>query len=123
MIEYRKSEIECWYFLFDITRNNTLEIWILTGSFEAEKELHVFTYSNQGTLVNIMDAPGDYSGFYLGGDYIIQWKTHMGYEAWIKYYYMNNQMCSDVIYENQDTIDYTSPSEPYIELIPWELIL
>lgn len=108
------------YFLFDITGDGVPEVWIKSGSCEADYKLSVYTYDN-GISVIQEGEEGDagHSGFYEGENYILQVSGHMGYATWVKLTYQNGKIKYDVVFEENlnesGDDDYTEPSEKPIE--------
>ena len=107
------------YFLFDITGDGIPELWIESGTCEADHALSVYTYDKK---LSILDAGEEgnasHSGFCRGDDYILQVCGHMGYQAWSKITYSNGTIKSEVIFEEDlnesGKDDYTEPSEPAV---------
>ena len=113
------------YFLFDITGDGIPELWIESGTCEADHALSVYTYDKK---LSILDAGEEgnasHSGFCRGDDYILQVCGHMGYQAWSKITYSNGTIKSEVIFEEDlnesGKDDYTEPSEPAVESYPFD---
>lgn len=113
------------YFLFDITGDGIPELWIESGTCEADHALSVYTYDEK---LSILDAGEEgnasHSGFCRGDDYILQVCGHMGYQAWSKITYSNGTLKSEVIFEEDlnesGKDDYTEPSEPAVESYPFD---
>lgn len=111
----RKND-DCWYFFFDINRDGTPELWVKTGTCEADYMLHVYTYDNG--MRQIYEGGAGHSSFYSGTNYIIQICAHMGYSSWSKIYYdgkiKEKEIFSEYIEGSAD--DYKEPKEPFIQM-------
>lgn len=108
------------YFLFDITGDGVPEVWIKSGSCEADYKLSVYTYDN-GISVIQEGEEGDAgnSVFYKGANYILQVSGHMGYASWVKITCNSGKLNYNVVFEediNESGQDgYTEPKEIPIE--------
>ena len=112
-----------YYFLFDITGDGIPEIWIVSGTCEADYKLSVFTYDNGMVVIDAgEEGNAGHSSFYRGKDYIIRLSAHMGYANWKKITYRNGRLKRDDVFEedlNQSgKEDYTVPSEAPVETHP-----
>ena len=113
------------YFLFDITGDGIPELWIESGTCEADHALSVYTYDEK---LSILDAGEEgnasHSGFCRGDDYILQVCGHMGYQAWSKITYSNRKLKCEVVFEEDlsetGKDDYTEPSEPAVDSYPFD---
>lgn len=110
---------QCEYFLFDITGNGTPELWIKSGTCEADYTLYIYTYDNG--IKQIYEGGAGHSGFYAGENYVIQMCAHMGYSTWYKITYNGTIKVAEVWNEgtNRTDDDYKMPSESYIEMTPY----
>lgn len=110
----------CSYFLFDITGDGIPEMWIKSGSCEADYKLSVYTYDN-GISVIQEGEEGDagHSAYYEGDNYILRGFGHQGYGAWIKLTFNSGKINYYTVFE--EDLDesgkegYTEPSERRIE--------
>ena len=108
------------YFLYDITQDGLPELWIKTGTFEADYQLCVYSYNNS-RIKQLYHGGADHSSFHKGTNYILLWSAHMGYAGWYKLYFDGAFVKSKTIFketlrEDQNADDYTEPNEPYIQL-------
>jgi hypothetical protein len=110
-----------YYFLFDITGDGIPELWITSGTCEADNTLSVYTY-NDGLVAIDKGESGNasHSNFYKGRDYIIQVGAHQGSAAWQKITYQSGILSREWVFEedlNQTGKEYyTEPSEPGVVL-------
>ena len=110
---------ECYYFLYDINRDNIPEIWIKRGNCEADYGLVVYTFQNG--IKKLYDDGAGHTCFYKGKDYILQVYAHMGVSYWSKLSYKNGKIAARIIFEENiiDTDrDYKQPQEKEIALYP-----
>lgn len=111
--EHAKGEyMRCEYFLFDITKDGIPELWIVSGTCEADCELTTYTHD----LKKIYQTSAMHSGFYKGNDYILKVGGHMGYSTWIKLYYDGNNIQEKKVFEEEGVEDYTKPKEKEITI-------
>lgn len=113
------------YFLFDITGDGIPELWIESGTCQADHAISVYTYNNKLAILDAgEEGNASHSGFCRGDDYILQVCGHMGYQAWSKITYSNGTIKSEVIFEEDlnesGKDDYTEPSEPAVESYPFD---
>lgn len=120
-----KEEVEgmsiCQYFLYDITGDGIPELWLESGTCEADHTLSVLSYNNYSFTYLDAGEEGNASNssFYRGDDYILQVSAHMGYAGWTKISYSDDRLQREVIFEEDlnesGKDDYTEPSEDMIE--------
>lgn len=120
MAEKSDEYFLCSYFLFDITGDGIPELWIKSGSCEADYKLSVYTYNNGISVIEEgEDGDAGHSGFYKGTNYILKVSGHMGYASWVKITYNSGKLKYDVVFEediNETVQDsYTEPKEMPIE--------
>lgn len=113
------------YFLFDITGDGIPELWIESGTCEADHALSIYTYNEKLTILDAgEEGNASHSGFCRGDGYILQVCGHMGYQTWNKITYSNGTLKSEVVFEEDlnesGKDDYTEPSEPAIESYPFD---
>ena len=113
------------YFLFDITGDGIPELWIESGTCEADHALSVYTYNNKLSILDAGEEGNAYhSGFCRGDDYILQVSGNQGYQSWSKITYSNGKIKSEVVFEEDlsesGKDDYTEPSEPAVESYPFD---
>lgn len=101
-----------YYFLYDITHDGIPELWVKSGTCEADYILNVFTY-NHG-LKRIFQEGASHSFYCQGSDYIIRCGWHRGSGGWSKITYKNGKMNSELIYSWDDYGEYL-PKEPIIQ--------
>lgn len=115
-----QTNVYCDYFLFDITKDGTPELWVTVGSCEADYALYVYTYDNGAK--QIYETGAGHSSFFSGSDYIIQVCAHMGYSSWYKITYDGKMKEEEVFTEdiNGTDEDYSVPSEDGVEFISFK---
>lgn len=109
---YRGGE----YFLLDLTGNGTPEIFIVSGTCEADYEMDIFTYEN-GALKKLGNRGVGHMGFYKGSNYYIEYWGHQGCYAIVKVTYQNGRLVDTLLDEGETEEDYPSVSESPINLI------
>ena len=108
------------YFLYDIDRNGTPELWIKTGEYEAEYMMKVYTYKNGVKLLYSDDA--GHTSYYQGNGYILSEWGHQGFVSRQKLTYNGTSITSTTVYEvafagDEDEDEaYHAPTEKYISL-------
>ena len=107
---------QCEYFLYDITGNGTPELWIKSGTCEADYMLYIYT--NDNGLKKIHEGGASHSYFFAGEDYVIQMCAHMGFSTWYKITYNGSIRIAEV-WNEETNDDYKMPSEDYIEMMPF----
>ena len=102
--------------MFDITGDELPELWVKTGTCEADYMLYVYTYENEAK--KLFETGSGQSTYYKGPDYIIQMFAQMGYELWTKFSYKNGKFVSEKVYEGSISGDeeYKYPKEPRVEM-------
>ena len=115
------------YFLFDITGDGIPELWVESGTCEADRAISVYTYNNRLVILDAgEEGNASHSAFYKGDHYILQVSGHMGYQGWSKITYNNGKLKSEVVFEEDlnesGKDDYTSPTEEAIESYPFDNI-
>lgn len=108
---------KCEYFLYDITGNGTPELWVKSGTCEADYMLYIYT--NDNNLKKIYEGGADHSCFYACKGYVIQMCAHMGFSTWYKITYDGTVKVAEVWNEHTDD-DYRCPSGSYIEMTQYE---
>ena len=112
----------CYYFLYDITKNGIPELWVVAGTCEADKMLYVYTYKNR--LQKIFETGAGHSAFYVGDKYVIQQMAHMGAALWNKIYLIQEQLHEKEIYhEDKPEGDYKEPKEQFAGQFPIDNLL
>lgn len=106
---------QCEYFLFDITGDKLPELWVKTGTCEADYALYVYTYDQE--VKQLLKDFAGHSSFFQGKDYVIQMTAQMGYELWTKFTF-DGKIVSEKIFEGSISgdEDYKYPGEPRIEM-------
>ena len=99
------------YFVYDIDKNGVPEIWIKTGTCEADCTILAYTY-DKGTRLIYADSAG-HSTFYKGDGYIIKVQGHMGHAVWYKLTFNGTGISTSNIYEEylDEMEDYKEPRE------------
>lgn len=123
--EMDEDQVYGHYFLYDITGDGIPEIWVESGTCEADHAISVYTYKDKLTVLDAgEEGNASHSGFFRGEDYILQVSGHMGYQAWSKITYHNGKLESEVIFEEDlnesGKDDYREPSEPAVESYPFD---
>lgn len=109
------------YFLFDITGDGVPEVWIKSGSCEADYKLSVYTYDNGISVIEEgEDGDAGNSAFYEGDNYILHVYGHMGFAGWVKITYSGGKLKHDLVFEEDinelGNDDYTEPAEIPVEV-------
>ena len=102
------------YFLYDITHDGRPELWIVTGTCEADYQLNVFTY-NHG-IKRIFQIGASHSTFHQGANYILVWTQHMGHGEWGKISYNGKIKWENIYIEDVENGDCRKPKEPQIKM-------
>lgn len=118
--EMDEDQVYGHYFLYDITGDGIPEIWVESGTCEADHAISVYTYKDKLTILDAgEEGNASHSGFFRGEDYILQVSGHMGYQAWSKITYHNGKLKREVIFEEDlnesGKDDYRELSEPAVE--------
>ena len=107
------------YFLYDITQDGLPELWVKTGTCEADFKLDVFSY-NHG-IKKIHQEEAGHCSYCQGNNYILVWFNHMGTAEWNKITYNNTngkikskRIFRETLKEDETVDDYTKPKEPFI---------
>lgn len=106
------------FFTYDIDNDDIPELWIKSGTCEADYILLIYKYTKNGVRKVYRGGAG-HSGFYMGDGYILQTDMHMGYAYWYKYTFDGKEIKRDqVFYEDISNVDrdYTMPKEEKIVL-------
>lgn len=109
----------CEYFLFDITNDGIPELWVVSGTCEADRQLKVYSHDSK----EIFNKGASHSTFHKGNDYVLQVGAHMNIAAWTKLYYDSGKVCEHVVFDediSETGGGYTEPTDPLIELIPYD---
>lgn len=124
--EYIGDEIELIeYFVYDITGNGIPELWIKSGTCQADLEIKVCTYDKDCSYKTIWESTAGQCSYYEGKGYVLQVYGHMGEAFWTKLTYDGREMVETRIYEEDVNEidddgyhyyrDYKKPTEKYIE--------
>lgn len=106
------------YFTYDIDKDYIPELWIKSGTCEADYILLIYKYTKDG-VKKVYRGGAGHSGFYMGDGYVLQTDMHMGYAYWYKYTFDGKEIKRDqVFYEDISNVDrdYTMPKEEKIVL-------
>ena len=100
----------CEYFLYDITGDGIPELWVRSGSCEADYMLNVYRYGI-GQLELMCSTAAGHSSFYCGDDYVIQVVAHMGYSEWYSFTLSGSTLDEERVYAESDVVEYRIPDE------------
>lgn len=100
------------YFLLDLTGDGIPELFVRTGTCEADAQLHIYTYTT--SLKRVASIGASHSSFYQGNGYFVLMSGHMGSWCIYKYYLKNGKlmkkrMGGGELKETDD--DYPEPKE------------
>ena len=107
-------------FIYDITRDNIPEVWLITDDCEAERMVVVYSISDWENEL-YRDTAG-HSMFYAGDGYILRQWAHMGHASWYKLQWDGKQITSKRIFE-ENTGFYSDPPEPPVVELGPEVLL
>ena len=117
-LESKAAEVNadglCEYFLFDITGDGIPELWVRSGTCEADYMLYVYRYGI-GQLELMHSTGAGHSSFYCGEDYVLQVMAHMGEAGWYKIELSGSELSEELVYEESDiesSDEYAQPVEP-----------
>ena len=110
------------YFLFDLDDNGIPELWIKSGTCEADYRILVYTYGNGSRKV--YDESAGHTSFYKGDGYVLKVYGYMGMTNWDKLTYNGFTItettiyAGDSTYEGDDDVeeDAIEPEEQLIKL-------
>jgi hypothetical protein len=99
-IRHQEADMCMYYFTYDITHNGTPELWIKEGDCEAEKTLHIYTYSEKKGAKKIFETGSSYRiQYYPEKDYILGIYCSFGASEWYKISYERGRIREKLIYE------------------------
>ena len=107
------------YFLYDIDGNGITELWIKTGTGEADYRLLTYTYNNG--IKKIYEGNAGHTSFYQGDGYIISLFGQMGYATWEKLTYNGKGIVATTVFQEDISgtgRDYREPNEKWIKMYP-----
>ena len=78
------------YFLLDITGDGIPELFVRTGTCEADAQLHIYTYNTCLTRLSTISAC--HCTFYQGNGYFVVLWAHMGDWGTYKYFLKNGKL-------------------------------
>ena len=110
----------CEYFLYDITGDGIPELWVKSGTCEADFMLYVYRYDVNG--LSLMHSTGaGHSSFYCGDGYVIQMVAHMGAAEWYRLTLNGSGLDEELVYEETDEYGgYTYPDEPDADMYDYD---
>ena len=114
------------YFLYDITKDGKPELFILTGSCDADSELLIYTYKNRNIKLIHKISGGAFYSYYKRKNYLLMAYQRQGEAYCYKLNYNNRRIKKKKIFEenafvtdaNGDYLydrDYTQPPGVRIE--------
>ena len=104
------------YFLYDITGDGMPELWIESGTCEADYEMHIYTLAD-GVAKMIHSTDYSHASCYKGDNYIIITHCHMGYAYWYKISFDGSKIVEKKVFDQElaeDEYEYTEPDETYV---------
>ena len=106
-------QVNCDYFLYDITRDGIPELWVVFGTYEMNTTLRVYSCQN-GKCKHIYETSAGHSVYYEGSNYILVVWALQGSASWTKLKYINGRIIEDSVFEENNidsSEDYTVPKE------------
>lgn len=99
------------YFLIDISGDGIPELFVRTGTCEADAQIHIYTYSTKLTKLITMNA--SHTNFYVGKGYFLTFNAHMGDWYTTKYFMQKGKLMKKVVSRGtlKDGQDYPEPKE------------
>ena len=99
------------YFLNDISGDGIPELFVRTGTCEADAQIHIYAYNTKLTRLITLDA--GHTSFYLGKGYFLTFWAHMGDWKTTKYFMKNGKLMKKVTSSGtlNGNQDYPEPSE------------
>jgi len=99
------------YFLLDISGDGIPELFVRTGSCEADAQIHIYTYNTRLSRLATLNA--GHMDFYQGKGYFLGYHGHMGSWKITKYYLKNGKLMQRVMGsgELKGDQDYPEPTE------------
>lgn len=113
----------CEYFLFDITGDGIPELWVRSGTCEADYMLYVYRYGI-GQLELMHSTGAGHSSFYCGDNYVLQVMAHMGEAGWYKIELSGSGLSEELVYEESDvesSDEYAQPVEPDAQMHDYDV--
>ncbi|MBQ3132467.1 MAG: hypothetical protein IJC24_07135, partial [Clostridia bacterium] len=112
MQDYPDYEYNCYYTLYDMDRNGIPELFLRTGTCEADYVYNVYTIlPDEGEVYKMGQISGGHNvlaGIGEAGSILVHF-GHQGSESIVKYTYENGQFSTKLLYENYfETGDYAS---------------
>lgn len=108
------------YFLFDITSDKVPELWVKTGTCEADYQLLAYTYHDG--IKPIYEGNAGHTSFYIGDGYIISLYAQMGYATWDKLTYNGKRIVAKTVFQEDISgtdRDYREPDEQEVSFYPY----
>lgn len=100
------------YFLLDLTGDGIPELFVRTGTCQADAQLHIYTYTT--SLKRLATIGACHSNFYQGNGYFVLMSAHMNCWSTYKYYMKNGKLMKkrlgDGVLKETD-YDYPEPKE------------
>lgn len=113
----------CEYFLFDITGDGIPELWVISGTCEADYMLYVYRYGI-GQLELMHSTGAGHSSFYCGDNYVLQVMAHMCEAGWYKIELSGSGLSEELVYEESDvesSDEYAQPVEPDAQMHDYDV--
>lgn len=113
----------CEYFLFDITGDGIPELWVISGTCEADYMLYVYRYGI-GQLELMHSTGAGHSSFYCGDNYVLQVMAHTGEAGWYKIELSGSGLSEELVYEESDvesSDEYAQPVEPDAQMHDYDV--
>lgn len=111
-----ESALPVSYFLYDLSGDGVPELWVDSGTCEADRMLSVYRYTPKGTRRVLYTASG-HTSYYVGRNYVILRLAHMGED--VRTYYRWRKGKPAKYRTKRLTVgpegDYVEPAEPCVE--------
>lgn len=103
---YQDEDYAYAYYLYDMTGDGIPELIIKNGSCEADYNDRVFTYKDNGKVECLGTIPSGHSVFYSADDgALVRSMGHMGYIQFDMITYEDNELKTELIYEDSGYTD------------------
>ncbi len=111
-----ESALPVSYFLYDLSGDGVPELWVDSGTCEADRMLSVYRYTPKGARRVLHTASG-HTSYYVGRNYVILRLAHMGDD--VRTYYRWRKGKPAKYRTKRLTVgpegDYVEPAEPCVE--------
>ncbi len=122
-LEYPDSVADnsfCGYFVYDVNKDDLPELWLMTGTCEADKQLVIYTCTLEGAE-ELYNEPAPHVNFYEGDGYVISLGANNGEALETKITLEDDAIKLDTLYMGamDDESGYVDPIEEPVVLTPF----